>query len=84
MSRVTKDELTAHDLVILSVITEKPIHGYGLNQTLQERDVQDWAAMSKPQIYYSLKKLQKKKLVHSNFLLHVTTQSNKKKETKPN
>ena len=41
----------------MAVVSEAPVHGYRLLQILQERDVQDWAAMSKPQVYYSLKKL---------------------------
>src|SRR5689334_1103278 len=48
---------TAHDLVVMAVLAEAPVHGYRLIQILQERDVEDWAAMSKPQAYYSLKKL---------------------------
>lgn len=65
MSRKPTEELTAHDLVVLSVLAEQPMHGYKINQTLRERDVQDWAAMSKPQVYYSLKKLQTRKLIKS-------------------
>jgi DNA-binding PadR family transcriptional regulator len=33
------------------------MHGYELNQELERRDVRDWAAISRPQVYYSLKKL---------------------------
>lgn len=54
---------TPHDLVVLAVLTEEPMHGYRLNQVLVERDVQDWAAMSKPQVYYSLKKLRQAGLI---------------------
>jgi DNA-binding PadR family transcriptional regulator len=61
---VTKgDDLTTHDLVVMAVLAEAPMHGYRVLQVLQERDVHDWAEMSKPQIYYSLKKLRRLKLV---------------------
>jgi len=34
------------------------MHGYELWAELQRREVQEWASISKPQIYYSLKKLE--------------------------
>src|SRR5690349_1779606 len=33
------------------------MHGYELNRELERREVQDWAGVSRPQVYYSLKKL---------------------------
>lgn len=49
--------LTTPDLVILSLLAERPMHGYEVNATLEERKIRDWAAVSRPQIYYSLDKL---------------------------
>ena len=49
--------LTPDDLVVLAVLAERPMHGYELNQELERREAQDWAAISRPQVYYSLKKL---------------------------
>jgi DNA-binding PadR family transcriptional regulator len=49
--------LTPADLVVLSLLTERPMHGYELNQELERREVEDWAGVSRPQVYYSLKKL---------------------------
>ena len=54
--------LTLPDLVVLSLLSERPMHGYQLVSELERRDVQDWAAISRPQVYYSLKKLLKQKL----------------------
>ncbi|MBT3223696.1 MAG: PadR family transcriptional regulator [Proteobacteria bacterium] len=48
---------TVPDLVVLSLLTERPRHGYELNQELIRREVKDWAGISRPQVYYSLKKL---------------------------
>lgn len=49
--------LTLPDLVVLSLLRERPMHGYELNQELERREVRDWAGISRPQVYYSLKKL---------------------------
>jgi len=50
-------ELTTPDLVLLSLLAERPMHGYQANAELERRCVRDWAAISRPQIYYSLEKL---------------------------
>jgi len=49
--------LTTPDLVILSLLAERPMHGYEVNATLEEREIREWAPVSRPQIYYSLEKL---------------------------
>ena len=49
--------LTTPDLVLLSLLAERPMHGYQANAELERRQIRDWAAVSKPQVYYSLKKL---------------------------
>jgi DNA-binding PadR family transcriptional regulator len=49
--------LTLPDLVVLCLLAERPMHGYELNQELERREVRDWAGISRPQVYYSLKKL---------------------------
>jgi DNA-binding PadR family transcriptional regulator len=49
--------LTVPDLVLLSLLTEQPMHGYQANMELERRQVQDWAGVSRPQVYYSLEKL---------------------------
>ena len=39
------------------------MHGYEVNSTLEDRKIRDWAPVSRPQIYYSLDKLTKLKLI---------------------
>lgn len=51
------ERLTAADLVVLSLLFERPMHGYEVNHVLELRDVRDWAGVSRPQVYYSLRKL---------------------------
>src|SRR6266849_6036229 len=52
-----RSTLTVPDLVILSLLAERPMHGYEANLELERRDIRDWAAISRPQVYYSLEKL---------------------------
>ena len=56
-ARVKKQELTVPDLVLLSLLAEEAMHGYQANAELERRQVQDWAGVSRPQVYYSLEKL---------------------------
>jgi len=51
------ERLTTADLVLLSLLAERPMHGYQANTELMRREVQDWAGISRPQVYYSLEKL---------------------------
>ncbi|HEX3819404.1 MAG TPA: PadR family transcriptional regulator [Candidatus Sulfotelmatobacter sp.] len=55
--------LTTPDLVLLSLLAERPMHGYEANLELERRQVRDWAGISRPQVYYSLEKLAKLGLV---------------------
>src|SRR5580692_503361 len=57
--------ITTPDLVILSLLAERPMHGYQVNLELERRCVRDWAAISRPQIYYSLDKLSKAGLIRA-------------------
>ena len=50
-------ELTTPDLVLLSLLAERAMHGYQANAELERRCIRDWAAISRPQVYYSLEKL---------------------------
>jgi DNA-binding PadR family transcriptional regulator len=50
-------ELTTPDLVLLSLLAERGMHGYQANLELERRCVRDWAGISRPQVYYSLEKL---------------------------
>ena len=58
--------LTISDLVILSLLAERPMHGYEVNTTLEDRKIRDWAPVSRPQIYYSLDKLLKLRLLRAS------------------
>src|SRR5436190_9505070 len=49
--------LSVADLVVLSMLAEQPSHGHALWVELVRRHVWKWAAISRPQVYYSLNKL---------------------------
>jgi DNA-binding PadR family transcriptional regulator len=57
MPATRKRALTTPDLVLLSLLAERPMHGYQANAELERREVRDWAGISRPQVYYSLEKL---------------------------
>ena len=65
MLRPKTRELTTPDLVLLSLLAERPMHGYQANLELERRQVRDWAGISRPQVYYSLEKLAWQGLIKS-------------------
>jgi len=63
MAKKKTQNLTVPDLVLLSLLAERPMHGYEANAELERRQVRDWAGISRPQVYYSLDKLARLGLV---------------------
>jgi DNA-binding PadR family transcriptional regulator len=66
MPATRKRALTTPDLVLLSLLAERPMHGYQANAELERREIRDWAGISRPQVYYSLEKLARLGLVRSS------------------
>jgi DNA-binding PadR family transcriptional regulator len=60
-----KSALTTPDLVLLSLLAERPMHGYQANLELERREIRDWANLSRPQVYYSLEKLARAGLIRA-------------------
>lgn len=65
LSRGKPGQLTTPDLVLLSLLAERPMHGYAANTLLEQRMVRDWAGVSRPQVYYSLEKLSRLGLIRA-------------------
>jgi len=63
MAGAKQGALTTPDLVLLSLLAERPMHGYEANLELERRQVRDWAGISRPQVYYSLEKLARLRLI---------------------
>ncbi|HKW87851.1 MAG TPA: PadR family transcriptional regulator [Candidatus Acidoferrales bacterium] len=66
MARSKSTALTTPDLVLLSLLAERPMHGYEANAELERREVRDWAGISRPQVYYSLEKLARLRLIDAS------------------
>jgi DNA-binding PadR family transcriptional regulator len=60
-----RKELTTADLVLLSPLAEQSMPGYQANRELLRREIRDWAAISRPQVNYSMEKLARRGLVRA-------------------
>jgi len=60
-----RPQLTTPDLVLLSLLAERVMHGYQANLELERRCIRDWADISRPQVYYSLEKLRRAGLIRA-------------------
>jgi DNA-binding PadR family transcriptional regulator len=63
--KAAAQKLTTPDLVLLSLLAERPMHGYQANAELERREIRDWAGISRPQVYYSLEKLSRTVMLRS-------------------
>ncbi len=57
--------MTNTELAILSLIVEKPRHGYEIEQVIEEREMRNWTEIGFSSIYYILKKLEKEGTIQS-------------------
>jgi DNA-binding PadR family transcriptional regulator len=55
--------MTNAEIAILSLIAEKPRHGYEIEQVIEEREMRNWTEVGFSSIYYVLKKLEKRGLL---------------------
>jgi DNA-binding PadR family transcriptional regulator len=55
--------LTDADLVALVILLRGPAHGHAIWNQISACDVEDWAAVSRAQVYYSLGKLADQRLI---------------------
>ncbi|MBN1812697.1 MAG: PadR family transcriptional regulator [Anaerolineae bacterium] len=54
---------TSAELAILSLVGERPRHGYEIEQVIERRGMRDWTEIGFSSIYYLLKKLERKGLI---------------------
>ncbi len=57
MSGKDRHTPTTSDLVVLALLSERPMHGYDCWRELVRREVGDWAGISRAQVYYSFRKI---------------------------
>jgi DNA-binding PadR family transcriptional regulator len=55
--------MTNAELAILSLVAEKPRHGYEIERVIQARGMREWTEVGFSSIYYLLRKLERKGLV---------------------
>lgn len=55
--------MTKVDLMVLGLLSERPMHGYQLKTVLEENHTDLWSEVSTGHLYYTLKKLKKMGLV---------------------
>jgi len=53
----TKTNLGDAELVLLSLLMESPMHGYQIEQTIEERGMREWTPIGFSSIYYMLEKM---------------------------
>ena len=53
--------MTNAELAILSLIGEKPRHGYDIEQVIEVRGMRDWTEIGFSSIYYILRKLEERR-----------------------
>ena len=51
--------------LILGILAEGPQHGYHIEQIIKERDMRKWTDVGFSSIYYTLDKLEKKRLTNN-------------------
>jgi len=61
--------MTNAESAILSLIVEKPRHGYEMEQVIEERGMRQWTEVGFSSIYYLLKKLEKKAFISSQTVI---------------
>ncbi len=57
--------MTNAELAILSLIAEKPCHGYQIERIIEARGMRDWTEVGFSSIYYLLKKLEQAGMIES-------------------
>jgi len=57
--------MTNAELAILTLVAERPIHGYAIERAIEERGMREWTEIGFSSIYYLLNKLEKAGYVES-------------------
>lgn len=57
--------MTSTELAVMSVLAERPRHGYEIERVIEERGMRDWTDIGFSSIYYVLSKLEKRGLLRS-------------------
>jgi DNA-binding PadR family transcriptional regulator len=55
--------MTKNELVVLGLLSEKPMYGYQLHQEIERTEMEHWAQVNLASMYNTLNRLQKEKLI---------------------
>jgi DNA-binding PadR family transcriptional regulator len=55
--------MTNAELAIISLVAERPRHGYEIKQVIEQRGMREWTEIGFSSIYYLLKKLEREGLI---------------------
>ena len=59
------EALSNIEVILLSIVNEKPSYAYEIDKTINLRDMRRWVRIGVASIYQALKKLEEKGLVYS-------------------
>lgn len=59
-------EITDAELALLSLLMESPMHGYQIEQTIEERGMREWTPIGFSSIYYLLERMKEKSWLASS------------------
>ena len=57
--------MTNLEVVLLGLISERPMYGYEIEKVIREKGIRNWVNIGFLSIYAALKKLESKKLIKS-------------------
>jgi|SRR5579862_5553621 len=63
MPAIKRGDLTMSDMVLLRLLADRPMHGHRASLELKRHQLRTWTGISRPQVYWSLKKLEKMGLI---------------------
>jgi DNA-binding PadR family transcriptional regulator len=64
-----KTTINNKETAVLALLSERPMHGYEVEQAIRMRDMRYWTEISMSSVYKVLKKLEEKELVSSEIRL---------------
>jgi DNA-binding PadR family transcriptional regulator len=65
MPAIKRGDLTLPDMVLLRLLAERPMHGHRASLELARHKLHRWTGVSRPQVYWSLNKLEKMGLIRA-------------------
>lgn len=65
MAAERASDLTSTELAVMSLLAERPLHGYDIDRLIDERGMRRWANVAVSSIYYVLRRLAERGLIEA-------------------